>query len=351
MQYAVKLAFISTALLALSACGASKQWGKYDDDIPGPATDLPPAPSGTVSVSDYPQKIGEPYQIGGKTYTPEDVTSYDQVGYASWYGQELAGNSTANGERFNPNGISAAHKTLPLPSYVEVTALDTGRTILVRVNDRGPFSNDRLIDLSFGAAKQLGIDQQGVAGVRVRKVNPNEQERAVLRSGGQIAERIATPDSLLNILRKNLAKLPRPTTPNRQIAGSNTRPAVVNRNVGTAYVPPSGAGAASGTRDGRFVVEGENATPRVLSRPRQSIGNNYVGSVPGSYVVQVAAFSSKSRADTLAKKIGAKVMPDGSRQIWRVRYGPYNNQNAAQAGLVQAKQRGYSGARILRADR
>ncbi|MEP2493205.1 MAG: RlpA-like double-psi beta-barrel domain-containing protein, partial [Parasphingorhabdus sp.] len=85
-----------------------------------------PAPSGTVqpsgvaSVSDYPQKIGEPYKVAGKTYTPEDVPSYDEVGYASWYGEELAGNQTANGERFNPQGISAAHKTLPLPSYVEV---------------------------------------------------------------------------------------------------------------------------------------------------------------------------------------------------------------------------------------
>lgn len=351
MQYAVKLAFASSALLALSACGASKQWGKYDDDRSGPVAELPPAPSGAASVSDFPQKIGEPYQVGGKTYTPEDVSSYDQVGYASWYGQELAGNPTANGERFNPNGISAAHKTLPLPTYVQVTALDTGRTILVRVNDRGPFSNDRLIDLSFGAAKQLGIDQQGVAGVRVRKVNPNEQERAVLRSGAQLAERITTPDSLLSILRKNLSKLPRPTTPIQQAAGSINRNAPANSNIGTAYVPPSSTSNTSGSRDGRFVVEGGSSPRAVPSLPRQNIGSNNAGSAAGSYVVQVAAFSSKSRADTLARKIGAKVMADGSRQIWRVRYGPYANQNAAQGGLAKAKQRGYSGARILRADK
>lgn len=342
MQYAVKLAFTSTALLALSACGASKQWGKYDDDLSGPIAELPPAPSGTAAVSDFPRKIGEPYQIGGKTYTPEDVSSYDQVGYASWYGQELAGNPTANGERFNPNGISAAHKTLPLPTYVEVTVLDTGRTILVRVNDRGPFSNDRLIDLSFGAAKQLGIDQQGVAGVRVRKVNPNEQERAVLRSGAQITERIATPDSLLSILRKNLSKLPTPVTPIRQASIPNPP----SGNTGTAYVPPSDLNRTTGTRDGRFVVEGGAATNPIPERPRQN-----VVSPSGSYVVQVAAFGSKSRADTLASKIGAKVMPDRTGQIWRVRYGPYANQNAAQGGLAQAQQRGYSGARILRADK
>lgn len=350
MQYAVKLAVASSALLALSACGASKQWGKYDDDPPGSTSELPPAPSGSTAVSDYPQKIGKPYQIGGKTYTPEDVSSYDEVGYASWYGQELAGNPTANGERFNPNGISAAHKTLPLPTYVEVTALDTGRTILVRVNDRGPFSNDRLIDLSFGAAKQLGIDQQGVAGVRVRKVNPNEQERAVLRTGGKINERIPTPDSLLSILRKNLAKLPRPVGPIRQNAGSVAPRSPAGGNIRPVSVPP-GSGSAPASRDGRFVIEGSGVKRPMLTPPRQSVGNNYVGAIPGSYVVQVAAFSSKNRADTLARKIGASVFPDGSRQIWRVRYGPYADQKKAQAGLAQAQQRGYSSARILRADK
>ena len=314
----------------------------------GPVAELPPAPpgtSGSAAVSDFPQKIGEPYQVGGKTYTPEDVASYDEVGYASWYGQELAGNPTANGERFNPNGISAAHKTLPLPSYVEVTSLDTGRTILVRVNDRGPFANDRLIDLSHGAAKQLGIDQQGVAGVRVRKVNPNEQERAVLRSGGQIAERIATPDSLLNILRKNLAKMPRPAAPIRQAA----RPAVPAPGaIGSTYIPPSKS-ANTGSRDGRFIVEGAGQARPTPIRP--NVGKNYVGGLPGSYVVQVAAFGSKSRADIMARKIGAKVMGDGTGRIWRVRYGPYPNKKAAQSGLAQAKQRGYSNARILRADK
>lgn len=346
MQYAAKIAFTSTLLLALSGCGAAKQWGKYDDDRSGPIAELPPAPSGTASVSDFPQKIGNPYQVGGKTYTPEDVSSYDEVGYASWYGQELAGNPTANGERFNPNGVSAAHKTLPLPTYVEVTALDTGRTILVRVNDRGPFSNDRMLDLSFGAAKQLGIDRQGVAGVRVRKVNPNEQERAVLRSGGQVAERIATPESLLSILRKNLSKLPTPVTPTKQPPDVANTGNPTSGNVGTTYLPPSGAVGTSEAKDGRFIVEvGPTASPvRSNSRPK-------VTNASGNYVVQVAAFSSRTRANTLASKIGAKVMPDRTGQIWRVRYGPYASVNAAEGGLAQAKQRGYSGARILRADK
>lgn len=339
MKYAVKLGILSTATLALVGCSGSRDFGEFPDGAPPPSG--AGQSIGTAAVSDYPQKIGNPYKVRGKTYTPEDVQSYDEVGYASWYGEELSGNQTANGEIFNPQGISAAHKTLPLPTYVEVTALDTGRTILVRVNDRGPFANDRLIDLSHGAAKQLGIDQDGVSGVRVRKVNPNEQERAVLRMGAAATERIATPDSLLLILRKNLAKLPRPAPSVRRAAA----PIVSAPDKGSTAGPrPS---PVVGTRDDRFIIEG-------AGRPvaaENSIGNNYVGGIPGSFVVQVAAFSDKSRADTLARKIGAKVMADGTRSIWRVRYGPYSSEKDAQAGLAQAQQRGYSGARILRADK
>jgi len=338
MKYAVRFVILSSAILTISGCSGSRDFGQFPEGTPPPGGISKPA--GAAAVSDYPQKIGDPYQVGGVTYTPEDVQSYDEVGYASWYGEELSGNTTANGEAFNPQGISAAHRTLPLPSYVEVTALDTGRTILVRVNDRGPFSNDRLIDLSLGAARQLGIDRNGVSGVRVRKVNPNEQERAVLRMGAPATERIATPDSLLTILRKNLGKLPRPTASVRQA------PAPGYPSAATASTNPPVPAKASGTRDGRFIVEGGGRPVAV----EDSVGNNYVGGLPGSYVVQVAAFSDKARADTLARKIGAKVMPDGTRSIWRVRYGPFASEQEAQAGLAQAQQRGYSGARILRAD-
>lgn len=341
MKYAVKLGILSTATLALAGCSGSRDFGQFPGGLPSAGG--AGQPSGSAAVSDYPQKIGDPYKVGGSTYTPEDVQSYDEVGYASWYGEELSGNQTANGEAYNPQGISAAHKTLPLPSYVEVTALDTGRTILVRVNDRGPFANDRLIDLSHGAAKQLGIDQNGVSGVRVRKVNPNEQERAVLRMGAHATERIATPDSLLAILRKNLAKLPRPAPPVRQAAA----PAYSPPASGSPGRPASATPPRTGTRDGRFIVEGGGRPVAA----ENSVGDNYVGGLAGSYAVQVAAFSDKSRADTLARKIGAKVIPDGTRSIWRVRFGPYSSEQEAQAGLAQAQQRGYSGARILRADK
>lgn len=342
MKFAVRLVGISTLAALLSSCGTIDG---INDNV---ETRVPPATSGSAygAVSDFPVKIGEPYKVRGKTYTPQEVASYDQVGYASWYGQELAGNQTANGERFNPEGVTAAHKTLPLPSYVEVTALDTGRTILVRINDRGPFSNDRLIDLSHGAAKQLGIAQQGVAGVRVRKVNPNEQERAVLRNGGSATERIATPDSLLSILRKNLAKLPTPTTVVRQ-ASAPAGPGPVNKSgIGASYVPTSGATPARiGSKDGKFIIE-KAGQPAASTKPAQKSQSS---SAIVGYVVQVAAFSDKSRADAMARKIGAKVMSDSSRKIWRVRYGPYASENDAKAGLAQAQKRGYNNARILRA--
>ena len=106
-------------------------------------------------VSDYPVRIGKPYTVRGVTYVPAEDTTYDMLGYASWYGNE-SGKRTANGERFRPGWATAAHTTLPLPSYVEVTALDTGRRIIVRINDRGPFAgSSRIIDLSRGAAEQL----------------------------------------------------------------------------------------------------------------------------------------------------------------------------------------------------
>lgn len=148
------------AVLALSACAGSNY----------------------RPVADAPVRIGPAYTIRGTTYVPAAAPAYDALGYASWYGSE-SGNRTANGEQFRPGWITAAHTTLPLPTYVEVTALDTGRRIIVRVNDRGPFALGRIIDLSRGAAEELGMKTQGHAPVRVRRVDPSEKDRKRLREG------------------------------------------------------------------------------------------------------------------------------------------------------------------------
>jgi rare lipoprotein A len=333
MQYGIKLWVGAAALVLLSSCGSFDGrggGGKALESAP-PAVDAP-APT----VSDFPVRMGSPFQVGNITYTPSDVPAYDEVGYASWYGQELAGRNTANGEVFLPSAITGAHKTLPMPSYVEVTSLETGRTILVRVNDRGPFANDRLIDLSEGAAKQLGITPQGIAGVRVRKVNPPEQERAVLRTGQSAAARIDTPESLLKVLREKLAKLPRPTS-----VAAVPRPVPSTTAPGAKPAPQP----APKSGDGRFVREGASASRPAAPRP---------AAVPApapaaaGYVVQVAAFSSRARADDLARKLGARVVASSDGRLFRVRFGPFASEAEGQQALSNAQKRGYPQARLFR---
>ena len=229
---------------------------------------------------------------------PSERVSYDEVGRASWYGAELAGHKTGNGETFNPDAITAAHRTLPMPSYVEVTNLDSGRTILVRINDRGPFNGDRIIDISQGAAKQLGVVGQGHFPVRVRRVNPPEYEKTALRNGEKAAERLGTPPALLNALRKKLGATPVPV-------------------VRTAAVPE----------------------PKIWV-PKQSAVTG------GAYYVQVGAFSTETRANVAAKQVGGSSQASG--KYWRVRTGPYSTEISAKAALGPVVAKGYRDARIIR---
>jgi rare lipoprotein A len=167
-----------------------------------------PACGGTQyrPVSDVPVRIGPPYTVRGVTYAPAVQPGYDMLGYATWYGSE-SGNQVANGERFQPQWITGAHTTLPLPSYVEVTALATGRRILVRVNDRGPFSGGgRILDLSRGAAELLGMRAQGKAAVRLRLAEPSERDRAALRQGRPAQELAPLPEPALSALRARFVR-------------------------------------------------------------------------------------------------------------------------------------------------
>jgi rare lipoprotein A len=159
------------------------------------------------AVADTPVRVGPAYTIRGATYVPAAAPTYDAVGYASWYDSE-SGNRTANGEQFRPGWVTAAHTTLPLPTYVEVTALDTGRRIIVRVNDRGPFAQGRIIDLSRGAAEQLGIKAQGHAAVRVRRVEPSEKDHERLRKGNPAASLERVSERELQRLRAQLSAAP-----------------------------------------------------------------------------------------------------------------------------------------------
>lgn len=326
MSYAIRNLGALVSLSVLASCGSLN--GVKDN---GGLETASTAAASKSSVSDETVKIGAPYTVGTTTYTPADTAQYDEVGYASQYGAELGGTSTANGEMFSSTGASAAHKTLPMPSYVEVTALDTGRTILVRVNDRGPMSNDRLIDLSEGAARQLGIGAQIVAGVRVRRVNPPEQEKSVLRQGMTAAERIETPEPLLKVLREKIAKQPRPSTTAHQPASGATPIAVPGK---PARVEPRQSPDSD-----RYIRE------EVIASQPKGAPAQPTPAVAGSYVAQIGAFSSRSRADALARKLGASVAASADGRLFRVRFGPFADKAEAAA---TARQKGYPQARIYR---
>jgi rare lipoprotein A len=156
--------------LSLVACATPK----YDVGRPMiGARNAAPRPSDMVGPTGKPLRGTEkPYQINGVWYYPKEDRDYNVVGTGSWYGEQFHNRRTANGEIFDMDIPSAAHKTLPLPSLVEVTNLDNGRRMIVRVNDRGPFVGDRVIDLSKAAAEELGYRRQGVAKVRVKYIGP-----------------------------------------------------------------------------------------------------------------------------------------------------------------------------------
>jgi rare lipoprotein A len=168
-------------LFLLQACSVLKE-----PSYPRPAPE-PSAVPGTPSTTTLPSKSGtastdpktKPYRVNGDWYHPiTDARGFEEQGIASWYGEEFHGRKTSNGEIYDMYGVSAAHKTLPLGTYVRVNNLENGRTLDLRVNDRGPFVRGRIIDLSYGAARQLGVVEKGTARVRVTALGaPVEPER------------------------------------------------------------------------------------------------------------------------------------------------------------------------------
>lgn len=260
----------------------------------------------TGPAGDYPMVIGDPFTVDGVTWTPADTMNYDKVGYA-------AVTQTAEAR------ISAAHRTLPVPSYIEVTSLDTGRTILVRVERRGPMDNTLLLELSSGAAQQLGAAGDRLP-VRVRRVNPAEPERAMLRTGQAAPARMDTPRSLVAVLSRKLAPVAMPPAEPAPLPIPTASP-----------MPLATASPAAATAPAQVAAPTKTA-------PLQA----------GDLIVQVAAFSSKERADASARRIGGTV--SRAAALWRVRAGPFATRRDAEAALARVRSAGYNDARILRAD-
>ncbi len=180
-----RIMIVTALAVSLCACSVSKSPRALDDETqhlsPRVIRVGDPVPKGGGVF-----KLGDPYLAGGKWYIPVDDRSYDRVGLASWYGDFFHGRRTANGEVYDMNSLTGAHPTLPLPTYVAVTNLANNRTVVVRINDRGPYHDGRLIDLSHKAAELLGFYGRGTAAVRVRYIGPapisgdDSYERSVL---------------------------------------------------------------------------------------------------------------------------------------------------------------------------
>ena len=273
-------------------------------------------------AADLPVVLGEPFTVDGVSHVPADSAHLDQVGQAVV-------------DPDGGNGISAAHRTLPLPSYAEVTWLQTGRTILVRIERRGPMNNAQLIALSPGAAAQLGIGAAAVP-VRVRRVSPPEAERALLRTGQNAPARLDAPAGLLAALRRKLSAQEAPAV--APVAASVT-PVVSSAK--TPDLPPAQPVSLPPERPAGAVEVAAARKPAVAKpdpasavKPKES----------GRYIVQLAAFSTRARADAAAGKVGGTVVASG--KFWRLRMGPYPDRGKADVALAKARAAGYSDARI-----
>jgi len=237
----------------------------------------PPPPTGTY-------KVGNPYQINGIWYYPEEDPYYDDVGIASWYGEPFHGRTTANGEIYDMNELTAAHKTLPMPVYVRVTNLENGRALVLKVNDRGPFVEDRIIDVSRRAAQLLGFENQGITEVRVQVVD--------YETGMTYAELGQAPASHEEPLQEFLS-LPEPT------AEEEIELTAVNVS-GERYVQVG----AYGDADNAFIVShalnevGEVQMHRVVS------GDNVL------YRVRLGPFASVDEAEVIRRHVAMRGYPE-----------------------------------------
>src|ERR1700760_1239360 len=188
---AARCAAAISLCLALANCASS---GKFAGGI-DPKYGVSSSPRVVAYGDPVPKgggtyRIGKPYTVAGRVYVPEEDANYREEGVASWYGDDFHGRLTANGEVFDMDALTAAHKTLPMPCYARVTNLSNGKSLIVRVNDRGPYHGDRLIDVSHKAAELLDFKGNGLARVRVEYVgraplegSDDRQLMATLRSG------------------------------------------------------------------------------------------------------------------------------------------------------------------------
>ena len=297
---AARLACAGALALSLAACGTPKT----SESVP---------PGGGKGI----YKIGQPYQIDGTWYYPAEDWNYDETGIASWYGEQFHGKYTANGETFDLNQLTAAHRTLPMPTVVRVTNLENGRSIEVRVNDRGPYARGRILDLSRRAAQLLGFEGQGTAKVRVQIDVPASIQVASLagRRGTEPALAGAPPPQAAPV--QAVAAQPLPPPPGVSLAANKPVP-----------LPPP-----------------PSAPPPQLGQPiaEAPLPENVqvVPVLPTGIYIQAGAFANIDRAVQLKARL-AKFGPVNvtsakvsGMNMYRVRVGPIPSVDQADALLNQ----------------
>lgn len=257
--------------------------------------------------------------MAGVRFTPKEQPSYDKTGVASWYGPQFHRRMTSNGEWFDMNELTAAHATLPLPSYAKVTNLENGRNIVVRINDRGPFVGTRIIDMSRRSAEVLGFKPKGMAQVRVQYIGP-----APLNDQGQ-----------------NLAAM------NRELRNGTP----LRQMMATANGETSGGGGMQ-----IAAAEPSFEPSPVYQNPKPTIASATTDYQSPEYFVQVGSFADPYNAQRAREELATsgpvqvQELMGSAGTLYRVRIGPMNNQGQAQLALRQAVDLGHPDARLIMAN-
>lgn len=274
-------------------------------------------------------KVGNPYQIQGVWYYPAEDFDYVETGIASWYGPKFHGKPTANGEVFDMNQVSAAHRTLPLPSLIRVTNLENGRSLIVRANDRGPFAHGRILDMSKRGAQLLGFEKQGTARVKVE----------ILKE-----QSLALKNSLVNQV--SGANAPIKT-------GSVAKPQVSAQQLD---VPSGGKMAPQPVLQQTAMAPPPSATQSAIVEPQMSKPAQTVRTMPVSATrmyIQAGAFSkfeNANRVKAILDGVGnvqvSQALVNG-RDFFRVRVGPLQDVTEADKALNDVIRAGYPSAKII----
>ncbi|MBV9861671.1 MAG: septal ring lytic transglycosylase RlpA family protein [Alphaproteobacteria bacterium] len=334
----------SLGLLLLAGCGTSGPGGYA---------------AGHSHAAHPMYKVGAPYEIGGVWYYPAVDYNYDETGIASWYGEQFDQKYTANGEIFDLNELTAAHRTLPMPSIVEVANLDNGRALRVRVNDRGPFARGRILDVSRRAAQLLGFDMNGTARVRVRILKEDSIRVAELakRNGGDSRVLVAEAPSVASVAAA--AAISRPTPPASLQTAPSYGPVSASagpmRPLSSAPQPSASAALApfppAPPAAPITAVHAPVVVPELPPLPEK------VKMVPvkssGRIFIQAGAFSLAENAQRVRSRIAglgsAQVLPASIKgaSIYRVRLGPVPTVEQADQLLIRVIGSGYPEARIV----